>query len=95
MHWNESELGMVGSIIGHCSVDKCTNGYRGLQKWLSLDCGIHKGYKHNVGYCVCEPPYTLWTFPVSATKADLRKRWIKLINKQNWTPTTYVLIIDK
>ena len=88
MHLAENEIGVTGSLHGHCAVFGCHRGARGLKKWLTSECLVHAGYTHNVGSCICAPPYVLWTFPQDQAN---RKKWVQKINRKDWQPTRYIV----
>ena len=90
---SKSDIGVSGSLYGHCVVTGCTNGYtghNGLKKWMNTECSVHIGSNHNVGTCVCPPPFVLWTFPKDQ---DLKKRWILMIRRKDWEPTRYYIYL--
>jgi hypothetical protein len=63
----------------------CQNGKKEL-------CTLHN-VNFGVAHCICDPPFSLFTFPTERADADGRRRWIKLINRKdassgkNWQPT--------
>ena len=53
-------------------------------------CEVHNSFRGKTP-CVCEPPFKLFPFPTIKKNSDARKRWIKLLKRQDlrgkpWEP---------
>ena len=73
-----------------CCVIGCSNSTLKLKKWQQNFCEQHN-CNFGVGRCICDPPFTLHSFPNKSKDPELRAKWIKLINRKeptgkNWQP---------
>ena len=78
--------------FGHrnCAVFGCHNSGKRLDKWSREICEVHNSFRGKTP-CVCEPPFKLFPFPTIKKNSDARKRWIKLLKRQDlrgklWEP---------
>ena len=54
-------------------------------------CDVHNSLIRGKTPCVCEPPFKLFAFPTIKKNSEARKRWIKLMKRQDlrgkpWEP---------
>ena len=65
----------------HCCVNNCTNGGYKINQWKKTFCYIHN-INYGIGSCICDPPFTLHTFPSEKSDSYNRGVWIKNINRK-------------
>lgn len=68
----------------NCAISGCTHSSYTLERWQKTMCEMHK-ILHSL--CTCQPPFTLHPFPTERSNPEIRKKWIKLINRKDTTPT--------
>ncbi|XP_020912997.1 uncharacterized protein LOC110250723 [Exaiptasia diaphana] len=78
--------------FGHrnCVVVGCNNSGKSLHKWASQQCEIHSCLR-GTSPCDCPPPFKLFPFPTELKHNEARKRWTKLIKREEsngkvWLP---------
>ncbi|XP_071167921.1 NAD-dependent protein deacetylase Sirt7-like [Mytilus edulis] len=73
-----------------CCVKGCRNNGRRLEKWKEHFCDFHN-CNFGTSRCICEPPFTLFTFPTELKNPYNRRIWTKNVNRsignKIWTPT--------
>ena len=79
--------------FGHrnCAVFGCHNSGKRLDKWSRERCQVHNLLIRGKTPSVCEPPFKLFAFPTIKKNSEARKRWIKLMKRQDlkgkpWEP---------
>ncbi|KAJ8030934.1 Protein ALP1-like [Holothuria leucospilota] len=82
-----------------CAVKHCGNSTYHLEKWRGNYCDIH-GTHFGERPCDCPPPFILFPFPTEKRNSEGRKRWNKLVNRQdekgrNWQNKPYDRICSK
>ena len=65
----------------HCCINNCTNGGYKINQWKKTFCFKHN-INHGIGSCICDPPFTLFTFPSEKSDSYNRGVWIKNINRK-------------
>ena len=77
--------------FGHrnCAVFGCHNSGKRLDKWSREMCEVHNSLIRGKTPCVCEPQFKLFPFPTIKKNSDARKRWIKLMKRQDLRGTPW------
>ncbi|KAK6168589.1 hypothetical protein SNE40_019789 [Patella caerulea] len=74
-----------------CAFLQCSNGEHKLEKWRFQNCDIHNCNK-GTGSCICDPPFTLFTFPTELKDPEGRQKWTSIVNRKKgnkiWHPTS-------
>ncbi|XP_057703498.1 zinc finger protein 25-like [Corythoichthys intestinalis] len=73
---------------GHtCAVINCYNNSVKLQQWKKKVCEKHKPMLHED--CPCKVPYSLHRFPGRPEDLQVRKAWVRNINRKDFVPGQY------
>lgn len=84
-------------MVRYCCNAGCTNNSNHILKWNKEFCTLHD---RKYGQCFCLPPFQLITFPTERKDPEARKKWVKIVNRENhdgsnWQPTSYDRICSK
>ena len=65
-----------------CVVHKCHNSWKKIKNWKESRCNMHPPLLHTD--CDCLQPYALHRFPGREKDKDIRRQWIKNVNRKHF-----------